>query len=291
MSILVIVILSLALSVVNVRDGGSFNEPSASVRDTSVATGGKPVDRDSQSLDMTMLRKVPNKAFSGGEFLKFDIIYGFVTAAEAIMKVSDTMMNGRKCLKVDFLLNSKPFFDVFYKVEDRYHTVIDSEGLFPWHFEQHIREGGYRRDFVAQFDQLQHVATTTGGTFKIPPYVQDMMSAFYFARTVDYTDFKPGQKIHLQNFYKDSTYELDVKFRGRQTIDVEAGTFNCVVIEPLAKEGGLFKSDGKVYVWITDDDRKIPIRVSSKIPIGTVESELTEYRGINGPINAKVKDE
>src|SRR5258706_11634517 len=100
-----------------------------------------------------------------------------------------------------------------------------------------------------------------------------MMSAFYFARTIDYSNFKPGQKIHLQNFYKDSTYELDVKFRGRQTIEVEAGTFNCVVIEPLAKEGGLFKSEGRVYVWITDDDRKMPIRVSSKIPIGSVESE------------------
>src|SRR5256886_8163514 len=49
------------------------------------------------------------------------------------------------------------------------------------------------------------------GTHPLPPYVQDMLSAFYFSRTVDYSGMKPGQKIHLQNFYKDSTYELDVK--------------------------------------------------------------------------------
>ena len=97
--------------------------------------------------------------------------------------------------------------------------------------------------------------------------------------------------MHLQNFYKDSTYELDVKFRGKQTIEVESGIFNCLVIEPLAKEGGLFKNEGKVYVWLTDDERRVPVRVSSKIPIGTVESELTEYYGINGPLEAKIHNE
>ena len=258
---------------------------------TATMTSGKLADTSSGVEKAQELRTIPNKAFGSGEYLKFDINYGFVTAGEAVLEISDTAISGRKCLRVNFSLDSKPFFSVFYKVEDRYHTVIDADGIFPWHFEQHIREGGFRRDFTADFDQRLHLATTSEGQHKIPSYVQDLLSAFYFARTIDYTDFKPGQRIHLQNFYKDSTYELAVKFRGRQTIEVEAGTFNCVVIEPLAKEGGLFKGDGKVYVWITDDDRKMPVRVSSKIPIGSVESELVVYRGINGPINAKVNNE
>ncbi|MBI1803546.1 MAG: DUF3108 domain-containing protein [Ignavibacteriae bacterium] len=289
----VVYVLLLVVSQTSfVQDLRPFGAPASVFADTNAAsTEGKSANAETRQLNVGELRKLPNKAFAPGEYLKFDIIYGFVTAAEAVMKVSDTVMYGRKCLRVDFRLNSKPFFNVFYKVEDRYHTVIDSEGLFPWHFEQHIREGGFQRDFVANFDQLKHVAQTTEGKYTIPPYVQDMMSAFYFARTIDYSNFKPGQKIHLQNFYKDSTYELDVKFRGRQTIEVEAGTFNCVVIEPLAKEGGLFKSEGKVFVWITDDDRKIPIRVSSKIPIGSIDSELTEYHGINGPVDAKVNNQ
>lgn len=237
------------------------------------------------------LRKIPNKAFAAGEYLKFNVIYGPVTAGEAVMKTSDTLVNGRKCLKVEFLLNSKPFFDFFYKVSDRYQTLIDAEGMFPWEFEQHIRESSFKRDFTAQFDQIQHTAKTTEGQYKIPPYVHDIMSAFYFARTLDYSGFTVGQKIHLQNFYKDSTYELDVKFKGRQTIEVEAGTFKCIVIEPLAREGGLFKSDGRVFVWLTDDDRKLPIKVSSKIAIGSVDSELIEYSGINGSLDAKVKEE
>ena len=235
------------------------------------------------------LRKYPNTAFSGGEYLKFDVNYEFITVGEAVMKISDTVYhNGRKCLKVDFSVDSKSFFDLVYKVRDRYQTYIDVEGFFPWRFEQHIREGGYTRDFTAEFDQINHIAKTSEGQYKIPPYVHDIMSAFYFARTVDYSNFKPGQKIHLQNFYKDSTYELDVRFKGRQEIEVEAGKFKCIVVEPLAKEGGLFKSEGRVYVWLTDDERKIPVRVSSKVAIGSIDSELVGYSGINGPVNAKI---
>ncbi|MBI3765817.1 MAG: DUF3108 domain-containing protein [Ignavibacteriales bacterium] len=240
------------------------------------------------SVQQDTLRTLKNTSFSGGEFLKFDIKYGFVTAAEAFMRVVDTVYHARKCFKVVFTMNSKPFFDVFYKVRDRYESIIDSAGLFPWRFEQHIREGGFSKDFFAEFDQSNHSAITTGGKYRIPPYVHDMLSAFYFSRTIDFSDFKPGQKVHLQNFYKDSTYELDVKFRGRQTVEVDVGKFNCIVIEPLAKEGGLFKSEGKVYIWLTDDDLKIPVVVTTKIPIGNVDSELVEYVGIAGPIKAKI---
>jgi hypothetical protein len=237
------------------------------------------------------LRRIPNTAFGAGEYLKFEVSYLGVTAGWAVLSVKDTMYRGRKCHRVDFALDSTPFFDLFYKVADRYTTMIDSGGLFPWRFEQHIREGGYRKDFTAEFDQVRHIASTSEGSHLIPPYVQDMMSAFYYSRSVDFSGFREGQKLHVQNFYKDSTYELDVKFRGRQTIEVGAGRFRCIVIEPLAREGGLFRSEGKLYIWLTDDGRKMPVRVSTRIAIGSVESELLEYRGLNGPVDSKIMEE
>lgn len=234
------------------------------------------------------VRTIPNIAFASGEHLKFEVYYGFVAAGEAIMQVKDTVYNSRNCFRIDFQVNSKPFFDWIYKVRDRYTTIIDAEGLFPWRFEQYIREGGYKRDFVAEFDQIKHLAKTTEGEFPIPPYVHDIMSAFYFARVVDFSTYTPGQKLHLQNFYKDSTYELDVKYKGKQTVEVKAGKFRCIVLEPLVQEGGLFKSEGRVYIWLTDDERKMPVKVSTKIIIGSIESELVEYKGLNGPVSAKL---
>lgn len=251
------------------------------------------VDRsDTTSVTrLDTLRKVYNGAFKSGEYLRFDVNYGFVTAGEAIMQITDTVYNGRDCYKIEFFVNSKPFFNWIYKVEDKYKTIVDAEGLFPWRFEQHIREGRYSRDFVAEFDQIEHIAKTSEGVYPIPPYVNDMMSAFYFTRTFDFTNYKIGEKIRLQNFYKDTTYELDVKFKGYQTLDVDAGKFKCVIVEPLVKEGGLFKSEGRVYIWMTADERKIPIKVSTKIVVGSIDAELVEYRGINGTINAKISDD
>lgn len=258
----------------------------------SPGAGFQPGNPNGTSAHLDTLRHLPNAAYDGGEFLKFEIKYGFVTAGDAIMRVIDTVhANGRACHRIDFEVDSKPFFDWIYKVKDRYMTLMDVRGLFPWRFEQHIREGGYERDFTADFDQANHVARTSEGEYPVPSYVQDVMSAFYFARAVDFSSYRPGQKLFLQNFYKDSTYNLAVKFKGRQTIEVEAGTFKCIIVEPLAQEGGLFKSEGRVLVWLTDDQRRMPVKVSAKIVIGSIDAELTEYRGINGSLDSLVEDD
>jgi len=65
-----------------------------------------------------------------------------------------------------------------------------------------------------------------------------------------------GGKIFLQNFFKDTTYQLAVKFLGYQQISVDAGTFNCVLVEPLIMEGGLFKSEGRIIIWMTNDEQR-----------------------------------
>jgi hypothetical protein len=239
------------------------------------------------TMDLNPLHVV-NTSFGLGERLVFDLSYGFITAGEAFMSVADTVtMQGRKTYKILFEVNSLPAFSWIYKVRDRYETYLDWEGVYPWRFEQHIREGGYTRDFTADFDQRNHIARTSEGNYSIAPFVHDIMSAFYFMRTQDYSQRRPGERIHLKNFYKDSSYALDVKYLGRQEADVEAGTFNCIVLEPMVKEGGLFKSDGRIIVWLTDDELKIPVKVSTKVVIGSIDVELREYSGLRGPVTAK----
>lgn len=241
-------------------------------------------------VDSPPLRSVPNSAFSVGERLVFDVGYSFIKAGEAVFEIPQIdSVNGRPSYRIRFSVNSTPSFSWIYRVEDRYETSVDVDGLFPWRFSQQIREGKYKRDFQAEFDQINNVARTTEGIFPIPPYVQDVVSAFYYARTVDFSGYAIGQIFSMQNFYKDTSYTLGVKFRGRQQIKVDAGTFNCIVVEPMVREGGLFKSEGRLLVWMTDDERKIPVKVSTKVVVGTIDAQLREYGGIKGPIRAKVK--
>lgn len=240
------------------------------------------------SAQKSEFRVIENKAFKVGEVLTFDVKYGFVTAGVAEFSIPKiTKLAGRETYNVVFKVNSVPAFDPFYKVRDRYETYIDVEGIFPWRFEQHIREGGYSRDFSAFFDQRKGKAKTSEGQYDIPKYVNDIVSAFYLARTFDYSNLKKGDKIHLHNFYKDKVYPLDVVFHGREQVTVAAGTFDCIILEPLAKEGGLFKSEGTMLLWVTDDQIKMPVKVKTKVIIGSIDAELTKYSGLAGELKAR----
>ncbi len=244
-------------------------------------------------------RVIKQNVFTTGEKLTFEINYGFVTAGYAYMQIAPNyrVVNGRECYDISIKVNSTKSFDWVYKVRDKYVCYFDKSGLFPWRFEQHIREGNYSRDYEAIFDQENHkVKTYTGekdpkkfeGEFDIPAYVQDAVSAFYFSRTLDYSKLNIGDKIKLQNFYKDKTYPLDVIYHGKETVDVPAGEFKCIKVEPLVQEGGLFKSEGELIVWLTDDDRKMPVRVKTKVLVGAMNVELTDYEGLAGMLNSKI---
>jgi hypothetical protein len=229
-------------------------------------------------------------AFAVGERLMFNVNYGFITAGYAEMNIPmlDTVL-GTTTYKVEFTVRSTPTFDLFFKVRDRYETYLDTATIVPWKFEQHIREGKYTRDYVAVFDHRTATARTDEGDFPIPPFVHDIMSAFYYARTIDYSGFRMGQKVLLQNFFKGKTNPLEIKYLGKQTIDVGAGRFECIIVEPLVKEGGLFKSEGRILIWMTNDANKIPVKVSTKVVIGTIDAELKEYSGLRNQLKAKVK--
>ena len=236
------------------------------------------------------LRFQPNSAFTYGEKLTFSVGYKFITAGYAVMAVGNKPVTvaGRPTYEVRFDVKTTASFDKIFKVRDRYATYLDTDGIFPWRFEQQVREGDYSRDFSANIDQRKNVARTTEGAFPVSPFVHDILSAFYYTRTLDLKRMKKGQSFMLKNFYGKKTHDLRIRVLGRERVKTKAGTFNCIVIEPMVAEGGLFKNEGSITVYLTDDERKMPVKVSTKIVIGTIDSELVSYSGVRTPIAAKV---
>lgn len=237
------------------------------------------------------MRYVENTAFGFGERLEYDVGYKFISAGTAVFQVDKNTkrVQGRPCYKVSFSVASHESLEFIYKVRDTYTTWLDVDGIFPWQFTQKLREKNFSKDFKAVFDQVGHKAKTSEGTFEIPAFVHDIVSAFYYIRTQDLENARQGDVIKLQNFHDRETHELLVKVLGRQQITVDAGTFDCVVIEPVIARGSPFGFEGRLVLWMTDDDRKIPVKVSTHIPIGTIDAELKHYRGTRGKIAAKVK--
>ena len=243
------------------------------------------------SQEDDQFRYVENEAFGLGELLEYNVGYKFIKAGEGFfyIKKKPVEVSGRKCYDVHFGVRSLESLEWLYKVRDSYNSKIDIGGIFPWEYRQKIRENNYRRKVKAEFDHRKKKAYTKKDTFDIPKYVHDIVSAFYCVRTLDLKNYTKDSVISLQNFYKDSTYTLDVIIHGREVVEVPAGKFKCVKIEPLVQEGGLFKSEGSIVIWVTDDDRKIPVKVGTEIVIGFVGAELRSYNGLRGPLDAKIE--
>ncbi len=248
---------------------------------------GDPAEVNQNNKEM---RYVPNEAFGFGERLDYKVGYKFITAGTGYFHILPDPMeiNGRKCYDIRFQVRSLESLDWLYRVRDQYRTVLDVAGLFPWEFEQHVREGNYKRDFKATFDQFNNYAYVKDKQYKVPEYVNDIVSAFFYVRTMNLASMKKDSTFYLKNFFDDTTFTLGVRIKGKETVEVEAGKFRCIVIEPLVVQGGLFQNDGNIYIWVTDDERKIPVRVATKIPIGFVGAELVKYSGLRGPVKAKI---
>lgn len=243
------------------------------------------------SQQKTIDKKTYNQAFGLGEKLEYKVVYKYITAGTGVFEIgrNPVYRNNRQCYDIRFQVASLKSLEWIYKVKDTYQTVLDAEGIFPWEFEQHIREGNYKRDYKAIFDQLNNKATTSDDkSYTIPPYVNDIVSAFYYVRTLDLSNMKAGSIIQLQNFFKGKTNNLAVRVLGKQTVEVEAGKFKTIVIQPMVVDGGLFKSEGEIYIWLTDDANKIPLKVSTKIVIGNVYAELTKYSGLRNPVTSQL---
>lgn len=248
-------------------------------------------DKQNQENAKTNFRYVKNEAFGYGERLDYKVGYKFITAGTGSLQISSKPQyrNGREVYNIQFEVRSLESLDFLYKVRDGFSSLLDVSGIFPWEFNQKVREGNYKRDSKATFDQINNKAIVGDKSYPVPAYVHDILSAFYFVRTLDLSSMKKGETFYLKNFFEDTTFTLGVRIQGKNVCEVDAGTFNCIVVEPLVVQGGLFQSEGSIYIWLTDDERKMPVKVATKIPIGFVEAKLTSYKGLRGPLKSKIK--
>lgn len=269
-------------------------EPKAKPMKTRIAlmslvlSGSMLVAKANLQNGENQFRKVNNQSFKPGEVLRYRLHYGFVDAGEATLRVKecDRTMNGRKMIHVEGVGTSISAFDWFFKVRDRYESYLDAEGIFPWLFIRRVNEGGYEINQDYSFMQhKQKVDNGKGKTFETPAMVQDMISAFYYARTLDFTNAKPGDEFMIPMFYDDTNFPLKIKFVKRETINVRMGKFKCLKFAPVVEKGRVFKSEEDLAVWVTDDVNKIPLLAKAKILVGSIKMEVVETKNLAGPIS------
>ena len=229
------------------------------------------------------LPTVDQSAFKVGEKLTYRLHYGFIDAGEATVEVKSTDYTrlGREFFHVVGKGRSLGAFSWFFKVKDRYESYMDQESLMPWRFVRRIEEGKYKKsqDYVF-YQHRKAVDNGQGQVYEIPIGVQDMISSFFYARTLDFSQAKEGDTFVVQTFMDDELFDLKVKYLGKETISLRKGKFRCMKFVPVVQEGRIFKDSEDLQVWITDDENKIPILAKAEILVGSIKMEVVDYEGL-----------
>lgn len=270
----------------------------------SVQTDTTRADSSLQEpLPRKLDRIVPNHAFDVGEKLSFVVRYGFIKAGNATMEVKELVpVNNRMAYRIVSSARSKRTFDFFFKVRDQVESLVDRQGIFSWKFTKKLREGSYKFDLFVDYDQwmgrahVKMIRYQSTNPLKIksqkefeipiPPYVLDILAAFYYVRT---QDLKVGMPIFMSNHDNKKVYNLKVVIQRKEVVKVKAGKFRCIKVQPQLRGEAIFKQKGKLWVWLTDDQYKIPVQMKSAVFIGNITTELTKIEGVPLPLPSQVK--
>ncbi len=230
-----------------------------------------------------------------GEKTVLAMSYFGAKAGEMTMSVDPYVeVNGKKAYHFSATIKSAPFFSTFYAVDDYGETFLDFEEMTPFNILIKVKESGQLREVRSFFDwkamkanYWERKVTKKKGTeerkleWDIPAYTHNAFSAAYYLRTFKLT---PGKVIQFRVADENRNMIVKAHVLRREEIETDAGKFNTVVIRPEIAMDGVFTPMGDVFFWLTDDDRKMYVRIEAKIKIGTIKAEAIQLiKGVPVP--------
>ena len=233
------------------------------------------------------LKDISDPVFKSGEELTYKLRYSIFTGAEATIHVEDgdKIIQGHPTFHIVADGKTAGTFDVFYKVRNRYESYVDRNTILPYFYTENRREGGYRHTDNVTFDHNDHKITADKGVFPFKGKVFDFVSAYYFARGIDISKITIGEKFDMAYFLEDGIHTLTITYLGKEKITCALGTFNCLKFNPTIIPGRIFRKDSKLYLWITDDNNRIPVKAHVELIVGSVTMEITGAKGLKYPLN------
>lgn len=265
--------------------------------------GGQNGDDPQIPVDTIKLRSVTNSAFREGEKLTYLLHYGVLNAGEATLEVkpTSTKIQDRKLYHFVGKGETLGAFEWFYKVRDTYDSYVDASGMVPWIFKRRVNEGGFiiNQDYYFRQHKKEVKCKEEKGhegrtkvkperKYDVPENIQDMLSAFYYARTIDFSNAKKGDIFEVECFLDGELWPLKIKYLGKETIKSKSGKWRCMKFAPIVQSGRIFKKEEDLTVWISDDGNKIPILAKASILVGSIKMELTDFEGLANP-TSKIK--
>jgi hypothetical protein len=242
------------------------------------------------SSSFAQMAVIQNHAFQPKEKISYNVYYNvigiYINAGTATFTTSNEKLENDDVFHVVGEGSTNPKYDWIFKVRDRYESYFNSNDLQPVKFVRQINEGKYKKHEEVTFNQQTNTAITKNGVYKVPENVQDVISVMYYARNINYDQYKNGDKIPFNMFLDDKVYNMYIHYMGKETIKTRYGKFNAIKLKPLLLKGSIFEGGEKMTIWVTDDANHIPVRVESPIIVGSVKIDLMHYENLKYPITA-----
>jgi hypothetical protein len=242
--------------------------------------------------EQTFCSGIRNTAFNAGEQLTYRVYYAvagaYIAAGEAMFTTTLEKFDHKDVYHVVGEGKTYSFEDNFFRVRDRYESYIDTGTLQPYKFIRDVDEGGYKTKENVTFIKAAGTAVTNTGVYKVPDCIQDVLSAIFYSRNIDFSHHKPGDKIPFDMFLDRQVYHLYIRYLGKETIRTKYAKFRTIKFRPLLVKGTMFEGGEKMTVWVTDDPNHIAVRIESPITVGKVSVDMSYYRNLRYPLSSLV---
>ncbi len=230
--------------------------------------------------------------FQPGEKLVYELWWTVVYAGEATLEVVDVEdHDGTLMYHFKATARSSEFLDNLYKVRDVMESWTDLTVDRTFRFEKHQREGSYEKDTRLEFDWPgmsggdDNATVTRYGRQGFKQRIDlegdtlDPLAVLYHFRS-HFLSIGRVIKGWVTDGKKLTVGQGEVVARER--VDVPLGEFDAFLVVPDTREvGGVFEKsrDSKIWMWFTNDDNRIPVKMKAQVVIGHVTAELARIEG------------
>jgi hypothetical protein len=233
--------------------------------------------------------------FASGETATYSVAVGRFRIGEARLSIEGLETIGtQEVVHTSLTVEGGP---PFFRIELYLSSWAEPESMRSVRFERKMREGPkrYRDRYVLDQDGGSYTAerwsedletyqpSTTEESGPMPADAIDEIAFFYLVRTLP---LEAGAEYRIERYFKPRSNPIVVRVLKREEIRVPAGRFQTIVVEPIIPELGAFQAKKKPRVWITDDERRIIVKVQTSAPVGPVALNLTDYVEGDAPAEA-----
>ncbi len=245
------------------------------------------------------VEKDKGEKFIRGEKLIYKAHYGFLNAAEAVIHLDTNLYKVDKhtCYKVDIDAKTVGSFAFVYDVDNLYRSYIDTLEIIPHRFYRNISENKYKLEETINFNHITEKAKVHQNKkgkikekeYEIPSHAQDIVSGYYYLRTVSFEGVAEGDTISMDAFFEDEAYDFKIIYLGKKVIRTKFGKVPSVELAPIMPDNKIFRGENAIKFWISDDINRIPLKIRAKLFVGAFEVELSEYEGLKAEIGDRGK--